>query len=161
MNLRHEFITLSFPDLSGMFAAAGNRLTKRSGVRAKIPRRTAHALESGCDGDVWRLQTKRCAPKSSPFGRNRAQVREEELVVKSREITKETKTAEELAAMILADLHQMDGCPNEGVAVTVYGIPWRAMLTFGIAAGGVKNKAELQEFFVAITERLQRLYSVS
>jgi hypothetical protein len=72
--------------------------------------------------------------------------------------TKETKTAEELSAMILKDLSNVDGCPKEGVTVTVYGIPWRAMLTFGVAAGPVRNKAELQRFFEVITERLQRLY---
>ena len=75
--------------------------------------------------------------------------------------TKETKTAEELSAMILQDLLNMDGCPQDGVSVTVYGIPWKALLTFGVAAGTVRNKAELQRFFAAIVERLQRLYDVS
>jgi hypothetical protein len=45
--------------------------------------------------------------------------------------------------------------------VTVYGIPWRAMLMFGPAAGPVRNKAELQKFFEIITERLQRLYDLA
>jgi len=71
---------------------------------------------------------------------------------------KETKTAEELASMILADLHQVEGCPKNGVTVIVYGIPWKALLMFGAAAGPVRNKAELQRFFEIITERLQRLY---
>ena len=71
------------------------------------------------------------------------------------------KTAEELAAMIHADLSKMDGCPQQGVAVTVYGIPWKSMLMFGAAAGPVKNKAELQSFCDIITERLQRLYEVA
>jgi len=75
--------------------------------------------------------------------------------------TKQTRTAEELAAMIREDLSQMDGCPKQGVTVTVYGIPWKSMLTFGVAAGPVHNKAELQRFFEAITERLQRLYDVA
>ena len=74
---------------------------------------------------------------------------------------KEMKTAEELAAMIHADLSRMDGCPQKGVSVTVYGIPWKAMLTFGAAAGPVRNKSELQRFFEIITERLQRLYDVA
>jgi hypothetical protein len=77
------------------------------------------------------------------------------------EPTKETKTAEELAAMIREDLSNVDGCPERGVSVTVYGIPWRAMLMFGAAAGPVRNKAELQKFFEIITERLQRLYAVA
>ncbi|SHN80452.1 hypothetical protein [Bradyrhizobium erythrophlei] len=71
---------------------------------------------------------------------------------------KETKTAEELASMILADLRQVEGCPKKGVTVIVYGIPWKALLMFGAAAGPVRNKAELQRFFEIITERLQRLY---
>ena len=77
------------------------------------------------------------------------------------ERTKETKTAEELAAMIHEDLSNMDGCPKQGVTVTVYGLnPWNSMLTFGVAAGPVPNKAELQSFFDIITDRLKRLYDV-
>ena len=45
--------------------------------------------------------------------------------------------------MILEDLRNVDGCPERGVNVTVYGIPWNAMLMFGAAAGPVRNKAEL------------------
>lgn len=71
---------------------------------------------------------------------------------------KQIKTAEELASMILADLRQVEGCPKAGVTVIVYGIPWRALLMFGAAAGPVRNKAELKRFFEIITERLQRLY---
>ena len=77
------------------------------------------------------------------------------------ERTRDTKTADELAAMIHEDLSKMDGCPEHGVMVTVYGIPWNAMLTFGVAAGAVRNKAELQTFFDIIRERLQRLYDVA
>jgi hypothetical protein len=35
------------------------------------------------------------------------------------------------------------------------------MLTFGVAAGPVCNKAELQRLFEAIVERYQRLYDVA
>jgi hypothetical protein len=75
--------------------------------------------------------------------------------------TKQTKTAEELELMILDDLRKMDGCPQSGITVTVYGIPWKSMLMFGTAAGPVRNKAELQRFFEIITARLQRLYDVA
>jgi hypothetical protein len=62
-------------------------------------------------------------------------------------MTKEKKTAEELEAMIHQDLSNMDGCPKRGVTVTVYGLnPWNSMLAFGIDAGPVRNKAELQRF---------------
>ena len=72
--------------------------------------------------------------------------------------SKETKTADELASMILADLRQVEGCPKNGLSILVYGIPWRALLMFGAATGPVRNKAELQQFFDIIVERLQRLY---
>jgi hypothetical protein len=75
--------------------------------------------------------------------------------------SKQIRTAEELAAMMLEDLRNVDGCPERGVNVTVYGIPWNAMLMFGAAAGPVRNKAELQKFFEIIKERLQRLYDVA
>jgi hypothetical protein len=74
---------------------------------------------------------------------------------------KEKKTPEELAAMIRQDLSNVDGCPKRGVIVTVYGLtPWNSMLTFGVDAGPVPNKADLQNFCDIITERLKRLYDV-
>ena len=78
----------------------------------------------------------------------------------SPERAKETKTAEQLVAMIREDMSKVDGCPDRGIVVTVYGIPWRAMLSFGVAAGPVRNKAALQRFFDIITERMQRLYNL-
>jgi hypothetical protein len=71
---------------------------------------------------------------------------------------KQTKPGEELAAMIAADLQQVEGCPRKGVTVYVYGIPWKALLMFGAEAGPVRNKAELQQFFDIIVERYQRPY---
>jgi hypothetical protein len=73
---------------------------------------------------------------------------------------KQLKTAEELETMILEELRAIDGCPAEGVKVTVYGIPWNAMLMFGAAAGPVPNKNDLKLFFEFITERLKRLYDI-
>jgi hypothetical protein len=73
---------------------------------------------------------------------------------------KQLKTAKELEAMILEDLRAIDGCPAQGVNVTVYGIPWKAMLMFGVAAGPVRNKDDLKQIFEFITERLQRLYEI-
>jgi hypothetical protein len=80
--------------------------------------------------------------------------------MEDRKQSKETKTADELEAMILEDLSKMDACPQSGITVTVYGIPWKSMLSFGAAAGPVRNKDELQRFCDIITERLQRLYDV-
>jgi hypothetical protein len=74
---------------------------------------------------------------------------------------KQTKTIEELAAMIHQDLSQIESCPERGVKVTVYGLnPWNSMLTFGVDAGPVPNKTDLQSFCDIITERLKRLYDV-
>jgi hypothetical protein len=36
-----------------------------------------------------------------------------------------------------------------------------AMLTFGAAAGPVRNKAELKKFFEIITQRVQRLHNMA
>jgi cytosine/uracil/thiamine/allantoin permease len=74
---------------------------------------------------------------------------------------KENRTAEQLAAMIGQDMSKVDGFPRRGVTVTVYGLnPWNSMLTFGVDAGPVRNKAELQGFCDIITERLRRLYDI-
>jgi len=81
--------------------------------------------------------------------------------MESSERAKQTRSAEELTGMIREDLSKVDGCPNDGVNVTVYGIPWNALLMFGAEAGPVPGKAELQQFFHIITERLQRLYDVA
>jgi hypothetical protein len=59
------------------------------------------------------------------------------------------------------DLSKMEGCPGAGIKVTVYGIPWKAMLTFGVPAGPVRNRAELKRFFKVVTERYQRLYEIA
>src|SRR5258706_14548812 len=74
---------------------------------------------------------------------------------------KQTKTVEELAAMIHQDLSQLEDCPERGVKVTVYGLnPWNSMRKFGVVAGPVRNRPELQGFCNIITERLKRLYDV-
>ena len=74
---------------------------------------------------------------------------------------KQSKTSAELEAMILEDLRKVDGCPQQGVTVTVYGIPWNALLMFGAAAGPVRDKNELKQFFEIITDRLKRLYDIT
>src|SRR5258707_15279917 len=48
---------------------------------------------------------------------------------------KQTKTVEELAAMLHKDLSQMEGCGKQGGNVTVYGSsPWNCLLTFDVDA---------------------------
>jgi hypothetical protein len=73
---------------------------------------------------------------------------------------KQLKTAAELEALILADLLNVECCPRQGAKVTVYGIPWKAMLMFGAEAGPVRNRDDLKQFFEFFTERLQRLYDI-
>ena len=73
---------------------------------------------------------------------------------------KQKKTAEELEAMIQQDLSQLEGWPERGVTVTVYGLnPWNSMLTIGVEAGPVL-RAGLQGLCEIITERLKRLYVI-
>ncbi len=63
--------------------------------------------------------------------------------------------------MIHQDLSRIEGYPKQGVEVTVYGLnSWNSMLTFGVDAGPVPNKADLQRFCDIITERSKRLYVV-
>jgi len=76
------------------------------------------------------------------------------------ERAKEIKTEDDLAAMIREDLRKVDGCPQRAVSVTVYGLPWKAMLMFGAEAGPVRNKEELKRYFDVLVERLQRLYDI-
>jgi hypothetical protein len=72
---------------------------------------------------------------------------------------KETKTADELAAMILDDLQNFEGCPRQGVRITIYGGKnWNAMLMFGTAAGPVPYVNEVRSLFRTIVERLQKRY---
>jgi len=64
---------------------------------------------------------------------------QEQKIMESSERPKRTISPEELAGMIRDDLSKVNGCPKHGVNVTVYGIPWKAMLMFGAEA--VPNKS--------------------
>jgi hypothetical protein len=71
--------------------------------------------------------------------------------------TKQTKTAEELQAMILEDLRKVDGWSQQGVNITVYDMPWNAMMMSDDDVWRCRRsspKAELQGVFEIITERL-------
>jgi hypothetical protein len=49
---------------------------------------------------------------------------------------KQVRNADELAGIIMKSLRAIDGCPNRGFVVTVYGSnPWNAMLTIRPEAG--------------------------
>jgi hypothetical protein len=49
---------------------------------------------------------------------------------------KQVRHAEEIAGIIMKSLRTIDGCPNRGFTVTVYGSnPWNAMLTIRPEAG--------------------------
>ena len=49
---------------------------------------------------------------------------------------KQVRNADELAGIIMTSLRTIDGCPNRGFVVTVYGSnPWNAMLTIRPEAG--------------------------
>ena len=67
-----------------------------------------------------------------------------------------------IGEMIHQDLSQIEGCPERGVKVTVYGLnPWNSLLAFGVDAGPVPNKADLEGLCDFFTERLKRLYEVT
>jgi hypothetical protein len=49
---------------------------------------------------------------------------------------KQVRNAEEIAGIVMKSLRTIDGCPNRGFVVTVYGSnPWNAMLTIRPEAG--------------------------
>jgi hypothetical protein len=49
---------------------------------------------------------------------------------------KQVRTSDEIADLIMKSLRTIDGCPNRGFVVTVYGSnPWNAMLTIRPEAG--------------------------
>jgi hypothetical protein len=71
------------------------------------------------------------------------------------------RSAEELAAIILNALRTLDGSPNEGFAVTVYGAnPWNAMLTITPAAGAVKDAPLWRERVKEMAIRLRQHYDL-
>lgn len=76
------------------------------------------------------------------------------------ETINESKTVAELEALILTDLLNVDGCPQQGIKVTVYGNPWNAVLSFSSEAGPVCNKDDLKLMFEFFAERLQRVYDI-
>jgi len=77
-------------------------------------------------------------------------------------IVKETKTAEELAQMIEADLAKHPECPEKGFVVTVYGTThWRAMLMIKPAAGPVRNAREWWDLTEELAERLRKRYDLA
>jgi hypothetical protein len=125
-----------------------------------------------------RAERRRCLKCPPEFREDRVDLPEGEGKMNSAEVTpasdtheshglplptmaKEKKTAEELAAMIHHDLSQIEGCPQRGIKVSAYGLnSWNSMLTFGVGAGPVSNKRDLQRFCEIITERLRRLCDV-
>jgi len=75
---------------------------------------------------------------------------------------KQTKSAEELAAMIEAYLAKHPECPRSGFQVTVYGTTlWRAMLTIKPAAGPVRNPQEWRDLTEELADRLRRRYDLA
>ena len=74
---------------------------------------------------------------------------------------RESKTAEELARMIEADLAKHPQCPKQGFVVTVYGAThWRAMLTITPAAGPLQNAQQWRDLTEEFAERLRQRYDL-
>lgn len=51
--------------------------------------------------------------------------------------------SKKIEAMILEDVSKMDGCPQNGITVTVYDIPWKSILMLSAAAGPARSKTDL------------------
>jgi hypothetical protein len=75
---------------------------------------------------------------------------------------KELKSPSELAAMIEHDLALFPGCPGSGLRVTVYGMaPWRAMLTIGPQAGGVREPQKWRDLTKEFADQLRAQYDLA
>jgi hypothetical protein len=75
---------------------------------------------------------------------------------------RETKTAEELARMIEADLAKHPQCPSSGFVVTVYGAAhWRAMLMITPAAGPLRNPQQWRDLTDGLAERLRQRFDLA
>jgi len=78
----------------------------------------------------------------------------------SNELTR-ARSARELAAIIFNALQTLDGCPQDGFAVTVYGAnPWNAMLTITPAAGVIKDAPLWRERVREMAIRLRQHYDL-
>jgi hypothetical protein len=110
----------------------------------------------------------KASPKAPPKASNKPPPSSPETTLEARaENTgtpraRETKTAEELARMIEADLARHPKCPREGLVVTVYGTTfWRAMLTITPAAGPLRNPQEWRDLTEELGYRLRERYDLA
>jgi len=72
------------------------------------------------------------------------------------------KTADELAAIILKALQTLDGAPERGLMVSVYGRnPWNAMLTIKPEAGPVPDAGMWRARVREMAVRLRQDYDVA
>ena len=92
----------------------------------------------------------------------RAEARQEPVSPAALPAARETKTAEELARMIEADLAKHPNCPRKGLVVTVYGTTlWRAMLMITPAAGPLRNPQEWRDLTEQLADRLRQRYDLA
>lgn len=76
-------------------------------------------------------------------------------------VTKDAKTAAELATMIEGDLSRHPECPQSGFRVTVYGAGhWRAMLTITPAAGRIQEPQKWRNLTEELADRLRQRYDL-
>ncbi len=74
---------------------------------------------------------------------------------------KQPRTPDDIAEMIMATLRAIDGCPERGFVVTVYGSnPWNAMLTIRPEAGRITDRALWRTRVQEIGARLRKQYDL-
>ena len=125
----------------------------------KMPRRLSWQPRS-------RLSSKESPPppkpaKSLPI----AEAKEAELPAPQVEATnkdgRQFRTATEMAGIILNALRAIEGVPERGLVVTVYGTnPWNAMLTIKPEAGRIKDAQLWRERVQDIGARLRQDFDV-
>jgi hypothetical protein len=78
-----------------------------------------------------------------------------------REEGRQFRTANEMVDTILNALRTVDGFPERGFVITVYGMnPWNAMLTIKPEAGRIKHPQQWQERVQEIAVRLRNHFNL-
>ncbi len=73
--------------------------------------------------------------------------------------TRQIVTTERLEALLLAELRQIEGFPQHGVSITVYGFrPWNAMITFAPGSTSLKNATKYREALPQLVEKLREQF---
>jgi hypothetical protein len=134
------------------------------GVRPTSPASEVAVVEQG-EPAAAETRTDFPHPTNSPPSLSIRETKEVLLAAQRDEATSKKgrpfRTATEMAAIILNVLRAIDGVPEQGFVVTVYGTnPWNAMLTITPEAGRIKDAQLWRERVQDIGARLRQEFDI-